>query len=285
VTRRQAEEALDDFIEKRLPSFGDFQDAMRAGEPWLFHSLLSPPLNLKLLDPRRAVDAAVRAYEKGHAPINAVEGFVRQIIGWREFIRGVYYREGPDYLRRNGLGQHGNLPHFFWTAETDMNCLSHCLDEVLEWGWGHHIPRLMVIGNFALMAGVHPGAVHEWFLGMYVDAVEWVTAPNVIGMSQHADHGVVGSKPYVSSGKYIHRMSNYCKGCRYDVNQTVGEDACPYNALYWDFLDRHQDTFQGNRRMSIALSNVRKRDGSDLEEIRRRARSLRREWGVGPISG
>ncbi len=284
VTRAEARRALDRFIETRLDRFGTYEDAMWAGEPVLYHSQLSSSLNLKLITPAECVAAAVEAYEQGRAELNNVEGFVRQIIGWREFIRGVYYHEGPDYLRRNGLDQHGDLPAFFWTAETDMRCLSHCLGEVLDSAWGHHIPRLMVIGNFALMAGVHPGAVNNWFLGMYVDAVDWVTAPNVIGMSQHADHGVVGTKPYVSSGKYIHRMSNYCDGCRYNVNERVGEDACPFNALYWDFLIRHRDRFAENRRMSIAMSNVDRLGDGDREDIGARARALREEWEVGGIS-
>ncbi len=285
VTRSEAKRSLSSFVEKRLDDFGTYEDAMWQGEPVLYHSQLSSSLNLKLLRPIECVDAVVDAYENDDAKINNVEGFVRQIIGWREFIRGVYYHEGSDYLGRNGLGQHGKLPDFYWTAETDMNCLSHCIGEVLEYGWGHHIPRLMVIGNFALMAGVHPGQVNDWFLGMYVDAVDWVTAPNVIGMSQHADHGVVGTKPYISSGKYINRMSNYCKGCRYNVNSTTDDDACPFNTLYWDFLDRHGKTFAKNRRMAIALANTRRLGDDDRKAIRSRARKLRRQWGVGPISG
>ena len=287
VTRTEARRSLDRFIDRRLERFGTYEDAMWAGEPVLYHSQLSSALNLKLLKPDECVAAAVDAYESGAVEINNVEGFVRQIIGWREFIRGVYYREGPDYTRRNGLDQCGELPAFFWSGDTDMNCLSHCVNEVLDHGWGHHIPRLMVIGNFMLMAGVHPRAANDWFLGMYVDAVDWVTAPNVIGMSQHADHGVVGTKPYVSSGKYIDRMSNYCKGCRYDVNKRVGDDACPYNALYWDFLIRNRERFADNRRMRIAVANVDRLSDDDCERIRARARHLRGEWGVeaGPVAG
>ena len=284
-TPDQARRALDDFIEKRLCGFGTWEDAMWAGEPTIYHSRLSAALNLKLLDPMACVEAAVDAYEAGRVELNHVEGFVRQLIGWREFIRGVYYHEGKDYLRRNGLSQHGALPGFFWDADTEMNCLRHCLGEVIDNAWGHHIPRLMVIGNFALLAGVHPGAVHEWFLAMYVDAVDWVTAPNVIGMSQHADHGVVGTKPYAASGRYIQRMSNYCDGCRFDPTKRTGEDACPYTTLYWDFLARHRDRLAGNRRMAMILKNVDRMDEGERGDIRREARRLRDGWGVGPIAG
>jgi len=284
VTRAEAQRALASFTEKRLDRFGTYEDAMWAGEPVLYHSRLSSSLNLKLLRPAECVASAVEAYDRGRAEINNVEGFVRQIIGWRECIRGVYFHEGADYVRRNGLDQHGELPGFFWTGNTAMNCLSHCLNEVLDHGWGHHIPRLMVIGNFSMMAGVRPQAVNDWFLGMYVDAVDWVTAPNVIGMSQHADHGVVGTKPYAASGKYIRRMSNYCRGCRYDVTTNTGDEACPFNTLYWDFLIRNRDRFAGNRRMAIAMANVDRLGEDDRKQVRARARKLRREWGVGPIS-
>jgi deoxyribodipyrimidine photolyase-related protein len=233
-----------------------------------------------LIQPIECVRAALDAYEKGKATLNNVEGFVRQIIGWREFIRGVYYREGPDYVQRNGLAQLGRLPGFFWNGETDMNCLRHCIGEVLDNAYGHHIPRLMVMGNFALIAGVHPRAVHEWFLGMYADGVEWVTAPNVIGMSQHADHGVVATKPYAASGRYIERMSNYCKGCRFDVASRTGDDACPFNTLYWDFLLRHQKRFEKNRRMALISGHVQRLTAGDRRSIRKRAETLKNNFGV-----
>jgi deoxyribodipyrimidine photolyase-related protein len=258
---------------------------MWAEQPVLYHSRLSSSLNLKLLRPRECVDKALAAYEDGGIGDNDIEGFVRQIIGWREFMRGVYYREGPDYLRRNGLRHRGQLPQFYWTAETEMNCMRHCLNEVLEHAWGHHIPRLMVLGNFALIAGVQPSEIHEWFLAMYVDAVEWVTAPNVIGMSQHADDGVVGTKPYAGSGSYIQRMSNYCKGCRYDPKQRVGDDACPFNTFYWDFMIRHRDRFARNRRMALVLKNLRRLGAGEREAIRSRARQLRAELEIGSIGG
>jgi len=284
VTPAQAKRALDDFIDNRLCQFGTYEDAMWAGEPTLHHSRLSSAINLKLIDPMDCVRAAVKAFEEGRAAINDVEGFVRQLIGWREFIRGVYYREGPDYHNRNGLGQHGALPEFFWTGDTDMQCMRHCLGEVVDGAWGHHIPRLMVIGNFALLAGVHPGAVHQWFLGMYVDGVDWVTAPNVLGMSQHADHGVVGTKPYVASGRYIQRMSNYCKGCRYDPARRIGEKACPFTTLYWDFLLRHARQFASNPRMAMMMKNVARLDDDERRKISDQAHALRNRLGIGPVS-
>jgi deoxyribodipyrimidine photolyase-related protein len=284
VTRAEARRALRDFIDHRLGGFGTYEDAMWAGEPVLYHSRLSSSLNLKLLHPRECVDAAVAAYAAGRAALNDVEGFVRQLIGWREFIRGVYYREGPDYLRRNGLDHHGELPEFYWTGDTDMRCLRHCLGEVVEHAWSHHIPRLMVIGNFALTAGVHPGAVNDWFLAMYVDAVDWVTAPNVLGMSQHADHGVVGTKPYAGSGKYIDRMSNYCGDCPYDVTRRTGDGACPFNTFYWDFLLRHRERFADNRRMAMMLRNADRLADAERDAIRSDARRLRRRFGIGGVS-
>ncbi len=275
VTRAEARRALDDFIEHRLPDFGTYEDAMWAGEPTLYHSRLAASLNLKLIRPMECVEAAIAAYQSGHARLNNVEGFVRQLIGWREFIRGVYHHEGPDYGERNGLEADGELPDWFWNGDTDMNCLRHCLGEVVDDAWGHHIPRLRVIGNFALVAGIRAQAVNDWFRGMYVDAVDWVTAPNVIGMSQHADGGVVGTKPYAASGKYIQRMSNYCDGCRFNVKQRSGEEACPFNVFYWDFLIRHRERFRGNRRMAMILKNVDRLDGDERDAIRSQARKLR----------
>jgi deoxyribodipyrimidine photolyase-related protein len=277
VSPGQARRSLKNFVDRRLARFGDFQDAMWTGEPVLYHSTLSPALNLKLLTPRECVDAAIGAWENGDAAINNVEAFVRQVIGWREFARGVYYREGPNYSGRNELGHNGALPPFYWTGDTEMNCLRHCITEVLENGHGHHIARLMVVGNFALIAGVEPQAVNAWFLGMYVDGVEWATAPNVIGMSQYADGGVVATKPYAASGKYINRMSNYCRGCRYDVNQRTGGDACPFNTFYWDFLIRHRRRFDKNPRMSLAMGHLRRITPRDIRAIRAAADRLRNQ--------
>jgi deoxyribodipyrimidine photolyase-related protein len=282
VTREQALRTLQDFIDNRLGQFGDYEDAMWAGEPVLYHSRLASSLNLKLLRPRECIDAALAAYRAGKVALNGVEGFVRQVIGWREFIRGVYYHEGAAYRSRNGLDQHGQLPDFYWSGETNMNCLRHCVNEVLDNAWGHHIPRLMVLGNFAMTAGVHPARVNDWFLAMYVDAVDWVTTPNVIGMSQHADHAVVGTKPYAAGANYINRMSNYCRGCRYDPKQRLGEDACPFNTFYWDFLLRHRESLAGNARMQLALKNAARLPGAERKALRARAAQLRVEFGIDP---
>jgi deoxyribodipyrimidine photolyase-related protein len=280
VTRTQAKKALNDFITNRLATFGTYQDAMWAGDPFLYHSLLSPALNLKLLDPRECTAAAVAAYEAGAAPLNCVEGFVRQIIGWREFIRGVYWHEGPRYAERNELEQQGSLPDFYWTANTDLACMRECLGQVLEHGYGHHIQRLMVTGNFALIAGVHPRRVSDWYLAMYVDAVDWVTLPNTLGMVMHADGGVVGTKPYAASGRYIQRMSNYCQDCRYSPARRTGAEACPFNTFYWDFLLRNRKRFQSNQRMTLTLQNVDRLSGRERRALRAQARQLREELGV-----
>ncbi|MFZ4575883.1 MAG: cryptochrome/photolyase family protein, partial [Phycisphaerales bacterium] len=265
VTREQALAALDDFITHRLPQFGPFEDAMWTSEPTLYHSTLSSSLNLQLLNPRECCERAIEAYRAGTAPLKSVEAFVRQIIGWREFIRGVYWLEGPTYADRNGLDQHGELPPFYWTADTDMACMKACVGQVLETGFGHHIQRLMVTGNFALISGVHPRTVSDWYLGMFVDGVDWVTRPNTLGMVMHADRregaakgitGLVGTKPYAASGKYIQRMSNYCTGCRYDPAERSGPSACPFTVFYWDFLIRTREQLAQNQRMAMILKNV-----------------------------
>ena len=249
TTRAQALEALDHFIKHALPRFGDYQDAMLRGEDFLYHALLSPYINIGLLGPLEVCQAAEKAYRDGHAPINAVEGFIRQIIGWREYVRGIYFLEGPDYASRNALKQSRDLPAMYWGGETKMACMEAAVGQTAREAYAHHIQRLMVTGNFALLAGIDPGQVAEWYLEVYADAFERVEAPNVVGMSQFADGGVIASKPYVSSGAYINRMSDYCKGCAYKVSQKTGEGACPFNTLYWHFLDRHRDRFSGNARM------------------------------------
>ncbi len=241
---------LDHFIEHRLADFGTYQDAMLQNDPVLNHSLLSLYINCGLLDPLEVCRRAEAAWKAGSVPINSAEGFIRQIIGWREYMRGIYFRGGPDYVASNALGHRRALPEFFWTGETEMNCMAHVIGQTKEMAYAHHIQRLMVTGNWALLAGIDPYQVHEWYLAVYFDAYEWVEAPNVIGMSQYADGGVVGSKPYVSSGNYIDRMSDYCKSCRYDVKAKLGQTACPFNLLYWHFLDRHRDRFEKNPRMA-----------------------------------
>jgi len=275
VTPAQAETALEDFVEHRLPQFGTYQDAMWIGRAFLYHSRLSAALNLRLLDPLAVVRRAEEAYHTGHAPLNAVEGFVRQVLGWREFVRGVYWLHAPEYPERNALDAGRELPDFYWTADTDMQCLSDCVGQVREHGYTHHIPRLMVIGLFGLLYGVDPQQMNAWHEAMYVDAWEWVSAPNMIGMALYADGGIVGTKPYTASGKYIDRMSNYCSHCRYDPEQATGDDACPFTSLYWHFLDRHRERFASNPRMNFQLANVRRKDDEDLQAIAERVDEVR----------
>ncbi len=245
----QARQHLAHWIKGGLPKFGDFQDAMLNDHQFLYHAIIGLYLNAGLLDPLEVCAQAEQAYKDGHAPLNAVEGFIRQIIGWREYVRGIYFREGPDYVTRNALGHDRKLPAMYWGGDTKMNCMAKSLAQTREQAYAHHIQRLMVTGNFALLAGIDPAQVHEWYLAVYADAYEWVEAPNVIGMSQFADDGIIASKPYISSGNYIHKMSDYCGSCAYKVKDKTGDDACPFNLLYWHFLDRHRDRFAGNPRM------------------------------------
>ena len=248
--RAQALEVLEDFVTHRLATFGDEQDAMLEGEPWLSHSLLSASLNIGLLGPMEVCKAVEAVWRSGKVPITAAEGFIRQIIGWREYVRGIWALKGPEYLAGNALAHRRALPAAFWGGETRMACVKAAVRQTRDLAYAHHIQRLMVTGNFALLAGVDPAQVHEWYLSVYIDAFEWVEAPNTIGMSQWADGGVVGSKPYVSSGAYIDRMSDHCGGCAYQVGVKVGPGACPFNLLYWDFLIRHRDRFANNPRMA-----------------------------------
>jgi len=249
VTRAEARRALDHFARELLPGFGDYQDAMLQDDRFLHHSVLSPYLNIGLLDPVEICERVIEEWKAGRVPINAAEGFVRQVIGWREYMRGLYFREGPGYARRNELGHDRPLPAMYWGAPTQMNCMAQVIGQTQEEAYAHHIQRLMVTGNFALLAGIDPGAVHEWYLAVYADAFEWVEAPNVIGMSQFADGGIIASKPYVSSGNYIAKMSDYCASCAYSVKDKTGANACPFNLLYWDFIIRHRDRFARNPRM------------------------------------
>ena len=254
VTRAQALQALDTFIRISLPQFGDFQDAMVTGQKFLYHAVLSPYLNCGLLEPREICDAAQGAFRAGTAPLNAVEGFIRQIIGWREYVRGIYWLSMPGYDKRNYLGATRPLPGFYWTGETKMACLEAAIGQTIEEAYAHHIQRLMVTGNFAMLAGCDPYAVHIWYLEVYADAYEWVELPNTLGMSQFGDGGLLGSKPYAAGGNYINKMSTYCSGCAYDVKKRVGEGACPFNALYWHFLHRNRDKLGGNQRLRTVYS-------------------------------
>jgi len=251
VTRADALRALDDFIQAGLPRFGDFQDVMRAGAPFLFHSLLSPALNLGLLCPREVCEAAESAWRSGAAPLNAVEGFVRQILGWREYVHGIYWCLMPAYAARNALQATRRLPEFYWTGDTPMRCLREAVGSTARFAYSHHIQRLMVTGNFALLAGIAPREIERWYLAVYADAFEWVEMPNTLGMAVFADGGQMASKPYAASGAYIDRMSDFCSGCRYDVKQKSGPDACPFNYLYWAFLIRQTERLQHNQRLAM----------------------------------
>lgn len=267
VTRQQAKYALDKFIAERLINFGDYQDAMLQGEPWMYHSHLSFYLNCGLLDPLECVQAVENAYRKDQAPLNAVEGFIRQIIGWREYIRGVYWLKMPRYSEENFFSAKRSLPEFYWTAETRMNCLRQCILETKKNAYAHHIQRLMVLGNFALLAEIDPDQVNEWYLIVYADAYEWVELPNVSGMILFADGGFLGSKPYAAGGNYINRMSNYCKSCHYKVAKKNGSDACPFNYLYWDFLMRNRKQLESNQRLGMVYKTLNRMKEDKIDAI------------------
>lgn len=268
VTRRQALHYLNWFVEHALPDFGTFQDAMVTGAALMFHSHLSALINVGLLDPRECCERAQKAWRDGAVPINAAEGFIRQIIGWREFIRGVYWRNMPDYGDSNALGATRDLPDWFWSGETHMNCLRQAITETKENAYAHHIQRLMVIGNFSLLAGLDPKQVQEWFLIVYHDAYEWVEMPNVVGMALYADDGLFASKPYASSGAYIDKMSDYCGSCRYRVKVKNGPKACPFNYLYWNFLIENRETLAGNRRMGMMYGTLDRMSDDKVEAVR-----------------
>ncbi len=251
TTAEQAEAVLADFLSNILPGFGDWQDAMSEGQPWMWHSLISTSLNLGLLDPLDICRRAEVEYREGRAPLNAVEGFIRQILGWREFVRGIYWLKVPEYRARNFLDADRILPWFFWSGETDMACVADTVASTRDHAYAHHIQRLMVTGNLAMLLGVHPDAVDDWYMTVYADAYEWVEMPNTRGMATFADGGIVGSKPYAASGAYIDRMSDYCGPCRYDVKAKAGEGACPFNRLYWGFLERNRDRLRDNIRLAM----------------------------------
>ncbi len=268
VTRAQALHVLAQFIQQRLTHFGDYQDAMLQGEPWMYHSQISFYLNCGLLLPLECVQAAANAYAQGTAPLNAVEGFIRQIIGWREYVRGVYWLKMPAYAAENFLAATRPLPEFYWTAKTKMNCLRQCILQTKQNAYAHHIQRLMVLGNFALLAGIHPEQVNKWFLIVYADAYEWVELPNVSGMILFADGGYLASKPYAAGGGYIHKMSDYCRRCTYLVTKKNGRQACPFNYLYWDFLDRNREKLQANPRMGMMYKTFARMSDSKKKAIR-----------------
>ncbi len=275
VTRAGALAYADDFFRNRLADFGPYEDAMLAGEARLYHSRLSAAINVGLLHPLELCERAERAYRAGAVPLASAEGFVRQLIGWREFVWQSYWRTMPEYRTRNALGADLPLPAFYIDGETDMACQRDAHRTVRELGWAHHIVRLMVLGNFALLAGVEPQTVTDWFWYMFVDGYDWVMVPNVIGMTLHADGGLIGTKPYAASANYIDKMSDYCGGCPYDRRKTTGDAACPYNALYWDFIARNERRFASNPRMALVVRNWASRDATVKAAIRERADTLR----------
>jgi len=284
VTAAQARAALADFVAHRLALFGEWQDAMKTGAPFLFHALVSTSLNIGLLDARQVCAAAERAYRDGAAPLNAVEGFIRQIIGWREYVRGIYWLHMPDYARKNALGATRRMPWFYWTGQTRMNCLHQAITGTLAHAYAHHIQRLMITGNFALLAGLHPDDVDEWYMVVYADAYEWVEMPNTRGMALFADGGIMASKPYAASGAYINRMSDYCKGCAYDVKDAVGANACPFNFLYWDFMARNEHVLAGNVRLAMPLKTLSRMDPGKLAAIRANAARFLESPEMSPVA-
>jgi len=280
VTRDQALQALDQFINERLINFGDYQDAMVQGEPWMYHSHISFYINIGLLNPLECCERAEAAYHTGGAPLNAVEGFIRQIIGWREYIRGIYWLKMPEYEQSNFLEATRRLPSFFWDANTKMNCMRQCIIETKENAYAHHIQRLMVLGNFALIAGLHPDEVNEWYMIVYADAYQWVELPNVTGMILFADGGTLGSKPYAASGSYINKMSDYCKNCSYSVTKKNGDKACPFNYLYWDFMLRNEDKLKGNPRIGFAYNTLSKMSTEKIQAIKDDSQRFFKEIGI-----
>ncbi|MBI1233164.1 MAG: cryptochrome/photolyase family protein [Alphaproteobacteria bacterium] len=272
VTREEAMRERDAFMEKALPYFGDYQDAMVAGEPWLYHSVLSLYMNCGLLDPRDVCERAEQAYRDGHAPLNAVEGFIRQILGWREYVRGLYWLKMPDYAESNFLMAQHKLPDFYWTGETDMACLADAIGTTLKHAYAHHIQRLTITGAFALLVGIRPSEVEDWYLLVYADAYEWVELPNTHGMALFADGGLMATKPYAVSGSYINKMSNYCGSCAYSVKDRTGKKACPFNYLYWDFLARNEERLKGNHRLAMPYRTLEKMDPEQVEAMRAEAR-------------
>jgi len=277
VTHADAQRWLDAFITDRLPQFGPWEDAIRDGDPFLFHGVIALLLNIGLLTPSDVAHRAEAAYRAGSAPIQSVEGFIRQIIGWREYVHGVYWQHMPDYAARNFFEHDAPLPDFFWSGETDMRCLHQIIGDVQHNAYSHHIQRLMIVSNFGNLAGITPAALTEWFLNVYIDAYDWVMWPNVLGLGLFADGGLMSTKPYIASAAYIRKMSvGYCDQCRYDATARTGADACPFNVLYWDFLARHRDKLAGNVRMMLAYKGLDQR--TDIDEIQTRARDFRETW-------
>lgn len=280
INAEQAIQAFERFIAERLKFFGDYQDAMIECEPWMYHSHISFYINIGLLDPLECIKKIEKAYYDGDVSINSAEGFIRQILGWREYVRGIYWLKMPAYKEMNFFEASWSLPDFYWTADTNMNCMKQCITETKENAYAHHIQRLMVLGNFALVAGIDPIAVNEWYLIVYADAFEWVELPNVTGMILFADGGYLGSKPYAASGAYINKMSNYCKNCSYSVDEKSGPKACPFNYLYWNFLDQNRNKLKDNHRLRMIYSVLDKKDQSAIELIRSDAKNFFQGLGL-----
>ncbi|MFX0557341.1 cryptochrome/photolyase family protein [Maribacter sp. CXY002] len=276
VTRRECLSVLNYFCKELLPYFGDYQDAMHENQKFLFHSRLSFAMNTKILSPKEVIEKVLDQYYEhtDEIKISQVEGFIRQILGWREFMRGIYWKEMPQYKQLNGLNNTNKLPDFFWTGDTKMNCLKHAIDQSLDSAYAHHIQRLMVIGNFALLTQINPDEVDQWYLGVYIDAIEWVEITNTRGMSQFADNGIVATKPYVSSANYINKMSNYCSNCQYSHIKKTEDNACPFNALYWNFLDEKKEYFKNNQRMTMMLNLLNKKDKNEIQQLKERAKDI-----------
>ena len=271
VTRTQALSAFRDFVDHRLPLFGDYEDALTGNSHVVYHSKLSPYLNLGLLGPLELATAVEQAYREGNVPINSAEGFIRQIIGWREFMYWQYWRQMPELIDKNSWTAERELPNFLWTGKTDMACLAFAINRALNTGYNHHIERLMLLCNFFMLAGINPRKVNDWFLSVYIDAYEWVMPPNVIGMGLNADGGLTSTKPYIASANYINKMGDHCAGCRYNPKQRLGEDACPFNALYWNFVLQHEDRLRSNPRTSRSVWGLRHLDPTEREHVRRQA--------------
>jgi deoxyribodipyrimidine photolyase-related protein len=283
VTREEALIELDHFITHLLPHFGDYQDAMVAGEPYLYHSLLSSYLNAGLLLPLEVCQMAESAYRTGAAPLNAVEGFIRQILGWREYVRGIYWLKMPGYGAMNYLDAHTPLPSFYWGTETNMVCMAEAVRHTRDHAYSHHIQRLMITGNFALLAGLDVQHVQEWYLAVYSDAYEWVEMPNTLGMALFGDGGIMASKPYAASGKYINRMSNFCERCKYDPEETTTPNACPFNALYWDFIARNESKLKSQQRLAFAYKNWDRFEPKKQKDIRAKAQSVLKAMHEGAL--
>jgi len=275
-SRKDCLSVLNYFCKNLLIHFGDYQDAMHTDEKFLFHSRLSFAMNVKILSPKEVIEKVLAHFYENTSEIHIsqVEGFIRQILGWREYMRGIYWKEMPNYAKLNELKNHNKLPDFFWTGDTKMNCLKHSIGQSLDKAYAHHIQRLMIIGNYALLTQIHPDEVDIWYLGVYIDAIEWVEITNTRGMSQFADGGIVATKPYVSSANYINKMGNYCSSCQYSHTKKLGEDACPFNALYWNFLDEKREYFKNNNRMAMMMNLLSKKTEKDLSELKAKAKDV-----------